>query len=338
MANIFLTGKCNLKCPYCFADEFVNKANEEITIENFNKALGFIKTSADARIGLIGGEPALHSEFKTILNILNSDESIKFYVIFTNGLEIDKYIDYFDKKTNMLINCNSPDDIGGLRYSKLKENIKLLKTAEKNFSLGINLYSDKMDFSYIFELLKSIGHHHVRFSTALPNTAKENTDDPLESFKIFKPFLFKFFSGCLKNEIVPKSDCNGIPNCLLSADDKRLLLQFEILAEKNKAVEKDSTGTISTVHTCSPVIDIMPDLQAVRCFGLSNHLKTSIENFKNIESLRKYFYNKIDVYANVAYEKNECENCRSRLLDKCGLCYTYKIKKCEKIKEFVRSA
>ena len=33
MANIFLTSKCNLACPYCFANEFVNKENEEITIE-----------------------------------------------------------------------------------------------------------------------------------------------------------------------------------------------------------------------------------------------------------------------------------------------------------------
>ena len=33
MANIFLTRKCNLKCPYCFADEFVNKKNEEVTLE-----------------------------------------------------------------------------------------------------------------------------------------------------------------------------------------------------------------------------------------------------------------------------------------------------------------
>ena len=33
MANIFLTKKCNLKCPYCFADEFVNKDNQEIYTE-----------------------------------------------------------------------------------------------------------------------------------------------------------------------------------------------------------------------------------------------------------------------------------------------------------------
>ena len=35
MANIMLTDTCNLRCPYCFANEFVNKSANEISIENF---------------------------------------------------------------------------------------------------------------------------------------------------------------------------------------------------------------------------------------------------------------------------------------------------------------
>ena len=54
MANIFLTRKCNLKCPYCFASEFVNKENEEVTLENFKKIVDFIKKNGTKRIGLIG--------------------------------------------------------------------------------------------------------------------------------------------------------------------------------------------------------------------------------------------------------------------------------------------
>ena len=42
MPNIMLTYRCNLKCPYCFANEFVNKKNTDISLENFEKALDFI--------------------------------------------------------------------------------------------------------------------------------------------------------------------------------------------------------------------------------------------------------------------------------------------------------
>ena len=60
MANILLTYSCNLRCPYCFANEFVGKENTDITIENLLKVVSFITRTGPANIGLIGGEPTLH--------------------------------------------------------------------------------------------------------------------------------------------------------------------------------------------------------------------------------------------------------------------------------------
>lgn len=331
MANIFLTRKCNLKCPYCFADEFVNKANEEYTLENVRKAIEFIKTDKDEKIGLIGGEPTLYPYFNEVLSILNNDDDISNYVIYTNGLEIDKYIDELtNKKVQILINCNSPKDIGD-RFLKLKDNIILL--LERNFtdfSLGINLYSSSFDYSYIFELLELSQKNNLRFSTSLPNSSKEEVPNALQSFLEFKPFLFEFFSDCYERDIVPYNDCNAIPSCILSDEEKLFLVKMKILADKYKL-----PSTIITSHMCSPVIDILPDLNAVRCFGFSKELKVPISKFKSLQMLRKFFYNKIDAYAKLSFESSECDDCKSRLYDRCGLCYTYKIKKIEKIKNFI---
>lgn len=331
MANIFLTRKCNLKCPYCFADEFVNKANEEYTLENVKKVIDFIKTDKEERIGLIGGEPALYPYFSEVLSLLNNDDDVKNYIIFTNGLEIDKFIEKItNKKVKILINCNSPIDLGE-RYNKLKNNIKMLvETGFPDFTLGINLYSSNLDYSYIFDLLSISKKNNLRFSTSLPNTSKEDTKNALKNFLEFKPFLFKFFTDCYENEVVPYNDCNSIPSCILTVEDKRLLIKIKVLADKYKL-----SNTINTSCTCKPVIDILPDLKAVRCFGFSKELKVPISDFKNIKALRKYFYNKIDLYAKLSFESLECEDCKSRLYDKCGLCYTYKIKRMNKIKEFV---
>ena len=61
MANIMINEICNLRCPYCFADEFVNKNPKEMSMEDFDTALNFALSSGyDERIGLIGGEPTLH--------------------------------------------------------------------------------------------------------------------------------------------------------------------------------------------------------------------------------------------------------------------------------------
>lgn len=128
MANIFLTRKCNLKCSYCFADEFVNKENEEMSFEDFVKVFNFIKEEKREKIGLIGGEPTLHSQFSKILEyILANSEDDRIIVVYTNGLAIDKYIDLLSNpRVLILINCNSPKDIGMQNFEKLKANLKLL--------------------------------------------------------------------------------------------------------------------------------------------------------------------------------------------------------------------
>lgn len=330
MANIFLTRKCNLKCPYCFAEEFVNKENEEVTIENCKKIIDFIKKNGNKKFGLIGGEPTLHPNFREILKIIIEDEGIKEITIFTNGLLLDKYKDIiFNEKFVFLINCNSPSDIGEKQYQKLRENIKLMKKNSKKFTLGINIYKQDMNFDFIFELLKIADMHTIRISTALPNDEKEQTNDILENFMEMKPALFKFFKECIKNDISPFNDCNSFPECLLTIEDKRILLQLNQIAKKYNV-----GNAINSCNCCAPVIDILPDLQAVRCFGLSKYIKASINDFKSLDTLNSYFFNKIDLYSRLSFVKKECENCRFRLLDKCGICYTYKIKSMEKIKNF----
>ncbi len=329
MANIFLTRNCNLKCPYCFAAEFVNKENEEITLENFKKIVDFIKKNGSKRFGLIGGEPTLHSNFREILEIIIKDEGIEGVTIYTNGLLLDKYKDIiFNENFRFLINCNSPSDIGEKQYQKLRENIKLIKENSKNFSLGINIYQD-MNFNYIFELLKIADLHTIRMSTALPNDEKEQAVDILENFRQMKPAVFKFFKECIKNDISPYNDCNSIPECILTVEDKRILLQLNQISKKY-----DAGNAINSCHCCAPVVDILPDLQAVRCFGLSKYMKASINDFKNLDTLNSYFFNKIDLYSRLSFVNKECESCRYRLLDKCGICFTYKIKSMEKIKDY----
>ncbi len=333
MANIFLTRKCNLKCPYCFADEFVNKENEEYTLENFKKVVEFIKADGTDRIGLIGGEPTVYSHFKEVIEILNADEKIKQVVIYTNGLNLDKYLDILgNEKIHFLINCNSASDIGEAMFDKLKSNIKALKEVNKNYTLGINIYSKNMDYQYIFELLRIADSHNLRFSTALPNDTKEHTEDILAGFKEMKSVLRSFWLDCKKNDISPHNDCNSIPDCLLDVEDKRLLLELSQIGKKYV-----TSNPIQSCRTCNPVIDILPDLTAVRCFGLSKYMKVSINDFKSLSNLTNWFYNKIDLYARLAYVNSDCENCKHRLYSRCGVCFTYKIHKFDKIKELVRN-
>ena len=128
MANIMMTDVCNLNCPYCFANEFVNKDRNEITEENFDKAVDFIVGDGSRfSVGLIGGEPTIHSRFEYFVRKLINDDRVKTIVVYTNGIAIDKYWDIIThNKIRLLINCNSPSDIGDHNYKKLCENLDRL--------------------------------------------------------------------------------------------------------------------------------------------------------------------------------------------------------------------
>ena len=92
MANIMLTSICNLSCPYCFANEFVNRSNVEITEENFRKAMEFIlRDGSEHSVGLIGGEPTTHSQFEKLLRIVLADRRVKVGSLYTNGILIDRF-------------------------------------------------------------------------------------------------------------------------------------------------------------------------------------------------------------------------------------------------------
>ena len=114
MSNISITERCNLACPYCFANEFVNKSYREISEENLRIALEFLLTSKNENInvGIIGGEPTLHPEFSNFINILNHESRIKDITVFTNGIQLAPFLDSMDDKFGFLINMNHPNVVG----------------------------------------------------------------------------------------------------------------------------------------------------------------------------------------------------------------------------------
>ena len=70
--------------------------------------------------------------------------------------------------------------------------------------------------------------------------------------------------------------------------------------------------------TCHPVIDILPDLSAIRCFGMSLSTKTKIKDFDNIDKLRKYYIENFDCKLILNKPYNQCETCKLFINKKCN--------------------
>ncbi|QNU66181.1 radical SAM protein [Ruminiclostridium herbifermentans] len=336
MANIMITEYCNLRCPYCFANEFVGgKSSNNMTIEKFRKAMDFVLTDNNNKVGIIGGEPTVHPQFKEILEILTSDERVEKVLLFTNNIFIDRYIKQLtNSKFSILINCNAPEDIGEHNFKKMVDNLDIMiheYYMSSKITLGINMYKPCFSYDYIIELLRKYKMKCVRTSIVVPNTLELRGKNALEYFRRMKESVFEFFQELQKYFIIPKFDCNAMPLCLLSEDEIELFKSF-------KKIAKGHHCNLTEGSICRPVIDIAPDLSAVRCFGLSDHHKVSIEKFKNMKELIDYFYNYFDVFAYNTASAKECNNCNRRKNMECtGGCLAFKGEKIESVREYCSS-
>lgn len=340
MANIMLTDVCNLRCSYCFANEYVNHNANEITLENFEEALAFLKAGGEYSVGLIGGEPTIHSHFGQILDRLVADEEIRNVSLFTNGVVMDRYADRLqNEKFHILVNFNSPEDIGETAYSKVCRNLGLFIDRygmKDRITLGVNIYRPDFDFGYLLDTLKKFDFHYVRMSLTVPNTSDGRAVDAMAFFRRMKPILLQFVSAMLENQIIPHYDCNKMPACLFSDWERsEAISRFESIPRKLRELRvSPDSSLLSEEARCFPVVDILPNLTAVRCFGLSQWTKTEIRNFKNIKDLRNYYVNEFDSYAYKMYGRENCGACYLRKTMKCtGGCLAYKYSQIARLRE-----
>jgi len=326
MPNIMITKKCNLKCPYCFANEFVNKNNVDMKMEDYLKAIEFALTDPDERIGLIGGEPTIHPNFKEMLEVLIQDDRVNQVTLFTNGIYLDKYIKQLvHPKFSILVNCNSPTDIGEKAYNKLVENLDLYINQyymQDRITLGMNMYKPDFEYEYIVDLVKKHNFKYLRTAISVPNTKELKNTNAVDYFKLMKPYVMSFYYKLLDNGIMPFYDCNMLPTCILSSREKDNLYYMI----QNSGIE--DKNLLCDFTTCEPVIDILPDLKAIRCFALSDAEKVHIDEFNNIVELKAYFNNWFDSFGFNISSSPECKDCYERKVMKCtGGCYAFKINK-----------
>jgi sulfatase maturation enzyme AslB (radical SAM superfamily) len=348
MANIMVNEACNLRCPYCFASEFVNQNPKEMTLEDFKEALEFVLgDGSHQQVGIIGGEPTIYKHINEALEIAIKDVRAYPVMIFTNAVTLENIRPELleDRKFRMLVNCNSPEDMGKAKYDKMRENINKFiheHIGEGRFKLSINLYKPDFDYSYVLDLVEEFQCDSLRMSISVPSNDLDEKDS-LAYFKKMKPVVMNFTMDLLKAGVIPGFDCNFMPLCLLTEEEiKNLMGIKEHLREylknynsnilrKNRDVYGQSfweRSIICELQKCTPVIDILPDLTAVRCFGLSEHTKQNIRDFEGISDLIAFYEKNVDRETRDFYTSSECQDCDKRKNRVCSAgCHIFKVRK-----------
>ena len=315
MANIALLNRCNLKCPYCFAENYRGEEAKDISLEAFSELLSFC--AEENTLGLIGGEPFLHKSINEILSLLIEDRRFREVTVFTNGIYIDKSLDLLSHyKFKLLVNVNSSEDVGSVNFEKMRSNLKEAFSAMRGrVDLGLNIYKESQDFSEFLALADELGVRRVRISVVIP---QKRVESGIEYFKRMKPTLLSLYRELSSRHISPCYDCNAIPECVFTEDE----LSFLSTLPFNNGFERSIF--LGQRSVCSPVIDLYPDLTATRCFGVDG-VRVPISEFKCLSDLRNFFFKVIDCSLVNKPASPECEQCYKYKTFSCfGGCLCYK--------------
>ena len=128
-----------------------------------------------------------------------------------------------------------------------------------------------MNEGYIFDVLKELHQKKLRISVAVPNLDGDRNIDPLDYFKQMKPMLQKIVITLLEMDVAPWFDCNYIPTCILDDSDRDIASKYMSTLKRSNMMH--------TSPICQPVVDILPNLHVVRCFGMSDYYKVSLFDF-----------------------------------------------------------
>ena len=335
MANIMVTETCNLRCPYCFAGEFVNHKPKEMALDDFRVALDFVLSDpSDRQVGIIGGEPLLYSHIEEALRIALDDPRTDPVMIYTNAVDLERLpADILKhRKFRMLVNCNSPEDMGEKAFEKMRKNLLVFQRehhGDGRFRLSVNIYKPDFDYSYVIPLAQEMGFDVIRLSISVPQKGDLKGKDPLEYFGEMKLVSMRFVCDMIRCGVITGFDCNFLPGCVLTEDEFDSVQGpkevFLAALEKRYSQSFWERAIVCEIHNCTPVVDVLPDLQAIRCFGLSEYTKQDIRDYRNIKALRDHYIKTVDRPAHAISSSNECKDCLERELGRCsGGCLLYK--------------
>lgn len=321
MPNIAITTYCNLHCPYCFADTMINTEDiKNISLEQFEFICNWIlkdKNNNEPRnIGLIGGEPTLHPQFKDILilinKILNRQKNCT-SILFTNGVYLEQYIPFIPEIMSILININTPNAMSQEQWKKLNQTLDKIYIlgwfTDKKAHLGCNICMEIDDYSFIWNIVDKYNIKHIRVSVTAP-TKEEYKNNKDLYYRTMIPKFLSFVKEAEKRSVILGKDCNQIPECYYDN-----LIDLKLVQKILKNDEKHS------IH-CGPVIDITPDFKASACFGAYETVDCNL--FNNLNELQYFLLNQ---FVMPKFKNNctgQCKECKKHELFMCqGGCLAF---------------
>lgn len=327
MANIAIVNYCNLKCKYCFADDMIQEDLATMSVEDFCKVLEFLSRTPKNHVGIIGGEPTLHPQFGEILKETNRycRELNTEATLFTNGIELEKWMPDIGERIHLLINCNSPEFQSSELFNKQRQTLDHLADLSwlddcpdhpAKASCGCNIYIGCDDYSYIWDIVDRYRLRHLRTSVVSPAACYAEWRTNKEGYyNTLKPKYLKFCEDALKHHCTLGMDCGHIPTCYFTREEAEIAREAcsPIMPDGGRDIMMSS---FDKQEFCEPVVDITPDFKATACFG--SYDPVDIRDFRDLIELERYLLIMKNYPKAQANCTGKCTTCKKHKLLQCN--------------------
>ncbi len=311
--NIILNSYCNLKCNYCFADEYM-----EETVKSPGKSMDYDyftgdllpKIKNDANINFMGGEPTLHPKFPEMFSqTLESMPPYSSLGVFTNGLMPEKALDVLigasgrngavSRKVGfgVLLNWQTQENISEKNHQRCGEVAEtLLRINGYSVTFSLNLYSIEQDLMRQCEEIDAIYQkvglpkdqmYKIRVSPAFPIVGEDlNVYLPIRQF----PQMGRKMIEVLKRfpQLSFRFDCS-FPPCFLDeleGDEFSLAERFFFHGSQQvPPLEEWNQHHLYFGCADGSPMDIDSKGDCFNCFPFHNMKLGNISEFKEINSI-----------------------------------------------------
>jgi MoaA/NifB/PqqE/SkfB family radical SAM enzyme len=217
---IFITGKCNLNCLYCFSNEL---EHSEISLTDLEEILEWAKLNQVAQISLCGGEPTLHNHFDEILLLI---KKYRFKTYFASNFTIDcTSLQNFNENVIDMIYIHITDQTlenSHLRHQLLK-NIEYAKKRKIELVCRTNIADKNPQIAKWFQFLQETTISTLNIALTFPTRKANNKYVDIHSIEQYY-FVIEEIIRKSKEQNVNLSFAKPIPLCIFDEQTSSYLL------------------------------------------------------------------------------------------------------------------
>jgi len=305
MSNISITSLCNQSCPYCFAQDALQKAAARsfMTLELFDRVLAYLKRSGIREARLLGGEPTLHPEILTMID--RAHETGLNVLLFTNGLIPEAVVTGIRERRRNKGSVKLLMNMSGFKTlpAQLKQHkLKVIETLAPQITLGLNIDNPAPEFRFLLDLQKEYKTEPAfRFGLAHPCLDTDNRYLHPVCYPEVGRKLYEFFKYIERTyqPIDFRFDCGFVP-CM-----------FPERALSEMGIDAAAIG-----RRCNPLPDILLNGDMIACYPLFSMKSLALTEDLDAEIVKDRFESLLEPYRKLGIYK------------RCSLCHLHQDGNC----------